>query len=120
MGDAGWRRRLDRAVYVYVDAVASEPEFARTFHLEVLAAGARAMQRRAEVLGRFADALRLAHIAARREDPSLPEVSDELLAGLVGGIHELVLERIRAQGPGAVPELHSAFVDFAVAVLGRA
>jgi AcrR family transcriptional regulator len=49
--------RFERAIGAYLEALASEPALARVFLLEVYAAGPAALELRAELQGRFADAL---------------------------------------------------------------
>lgn len=45
--------RFDRAVGVYLDALAAEPAYARLFMVEVYAAGEEVLRRRAEIQARF-------------------------------------------------------------------
>src|SRR3954463_4377244 len=53
----------------YLETLAANPAFARTFLIEVLAAGPRALERRAAVHARFADQLATIHRAARAGAP---------------------------------------------------
>ena len=54
--DAGedWLPRVRAGVRAYLEVLDAEPAFARTYLLEVLAAGPTALERRAEVMDRFA------------------------------------------------------------------
>jgi len=45
--------RFDRAIGAYLDALTSEPAFARLFMVEVYSAGAEVLERRAEIQRRF-------------------------------------------------------------------
>ena len=49
--------RFDRAFGAYLDVLAEHPALARVFLVEVYAAGPDAMARRAELQGRFAEAM---------------------------------------------------------------
>jgi len=51
--DAPPIERLDRALGAYLDLIASQPDFARTFLIEVYAVGPEAVARRAELQQRF-------------------------------------------------------------------
>ena len=54
---AGPLERFDRALGAYLDGLAAEPAFARTFLVEVYAAGPEALARRARLQGRVVDLL---------------------------------------------------------------
>ncbi|HEX8856127.1 MAG TPA: hypothetical protein VF752_11045, partial [Thermoleophilaceae bacterium] len=69
--------------------------FARTFMIEVLAAGPAALERRAEVHRRFADRVRALTARAREQHPELPEPPPEVFSAIVGAVHELTWERVR-------------------------
>jgi AcrR family transcriptional regulator len=85
-----WRARVCAGVRAYLEALASEPAFARTFLVEVRVAGPRAQARRAEVHDRFVDFLRSQSALARQDHPWLPAVPDTVYAAIVGGMDEVV------------------------------
>ena len=85
-----WRARVCAGVRAYLEALASEPAFARTFLVEVRVAGPRAQARRAEVHDRFVDFLRSQSTLARQDHPWLPVVPDTVYAAIVGGMDEVV------------------------------
>jgi AcrR family transcriptional regulator len=85
-----WRARLRAGVRAYLEALAAEPAFARTFLVEVRVAGPRAQARRADVHARFVDFLRAQSALARRDHPWLPDVPDAVYAAIVGGMDEVV------------------------------
>jgi AcrR family transcriptional regulator len=93
--------RLDRLLAAYLGLLAAEPAFARTFLVEVYAAGPRAIARRAELQGRFADA-----IAAVLG-------TDERFAceALVAAISSLVTSRVGAGHPEELSALRAPLVD---------
>ena len=94
----------------YLQTLASQPAFARTFLIEVFAAGPQALDRRAEVLRRFAQLLRDLHREARREYPMLPEVPDAVYVAAVGAINELVSDLTREGRTAELPELEDTLL----------
>jgi hypothetical protein len=96
--------------------LASEPAFARTFLLEVFAAGPRALERRAEVLRRFAQLFRDLHEEARRQFPQLPPVPEPIYVAAVGAINELVSDFAREGRAAELPELEDTLVYLQVAL----
>jgi AcrR family transcriptional regulator len=93
--------RLDRVLRAYLDLLAAEPAFARTFLVEVYAAGPRAIERRAELQGRFVD--------------SIADVleTDERFAceALVAAISSLVTSKVGAGRAHELPALREPLVD---------
>ena len=102
---------LDTAVRCYLDTLAANPTFARTFLVEVLAAGPRALDRRAAVHERFAELLVRVHGASGEPRPR------DLYRACVGAVHELVRGHLLADGPASLPELHEPVSDVIVALL---
>jgi AcrR family transcriptional regulator len=93
--------RLDRVLRAYLDLLAAEPAFARTFLVEVYAAGPRTIERRAELQGRFVD--------------SIADVleTDERFAceALVAAISSLVTSKVGAGRANELPALREPLVD---------
>jgi AcrR family transcriptional regulator len=85
-----WRTRLSVSLETWLAILAAEPHFARVLLIDVLGAGARALEMREQALDVFVEHYRGLRERARAEEPDLPEVPDEFLRGLVGGIAELV------------------------------
>jgi hypothetical protein len=94
-----------------LETLAQNPAFARTFLVEVLAAGPDALERRTEVHERFARLLAEIQRAARADVPALPDLGPHVFRACVGAINELATEevlkgrvdrlpRARARGPG--------------------
>ena len=91
-----WRNHIRAGVRAYLSTLAAVPDFARTFLIEVLAAGPRALARRAEVHGRFAEVLKTLHETYRADHPEeIPELPDEVFVAIVGAVNELVSDRVR-------------------------
>jgi AcrR family transcriptional regulator len=101
-----WRNHIRAGVRAYLNALAAVPDFARTFLIEVLAAGPRALERRAEVHGRFAELLKKLHESYRADHPDeIPELPDEVFTAVVGAVDELVSDRVRKGRTAELPEL---------------
>src|SRR4051812_46068524 len=83
----------------HLETLGANPAFARTFLVEVLAAGPRALERRAAVHARFAEQLAVEHRAAR---PALrsraPEPEPHVFRACVGAIYELVTDHVLRHG----------------------
>jgi AcrR family transcriptional regulator len=113
------RMGLVRArVRAYLGTLAARPAFARTFLIEVFAAGPRALERRERVLARFEEFLRGLHAEVRREFPDLPEVRDVVWVAAVGAVNEVVSQHIRDGRVDALPELEDTLVEIQAALLG--
>src|SRR5690349_4033861 len=113
------RMSLVRArVRAYLVTLAARPAFARTFLIEVFAAGPRALERRERVLGRFEDFLRSLHAEARLEFADLPEVPDVVWVAAVGALNEVVSQHVRDGRAEELPALEDTLVDIQAALLG--
>jgi AcrR family transcriptional regulator len=98
----------------YLEILAANSAFARTFLVEVLAAGPRALERRSRVHARFADQLATIHRAAGGAgSPPAPHV----FRACVGAIHELVTEHLLRRGAETLPSLVEDLVEVERALL---
>src|SRR3954447_10552647 len=97
--------RTRARVRAYLETLAAEPAFARTFEIEIAAAGPRAQARRRDVYQSFAehgrqDAARAAERArgaaapARRQLPDLPEPPEDVYLAAVGATDAVVSARV--------------------------
>jgi AcrR family transcriptional regulator len=113
-----WREHIRAGVRAYLATLASVPDFARTFLIEVLAAGPHALERRAEVHGRFAQLLKTLHETYRAEHPDeLPKLPDEVFIAVVGAVNELVSDRVRKGRTADLPELEPVISYLQIAFL---
>jgi AcrR family transcriptional regulator len=116
---ADWRARARAGVETYMAVLAEEPEFAWALHIEVLGAGPAALERRAVLLGIFAELWRGLHARARQEEPErIPELPPEVFATLTGGLEELVRERLRTHGAPSLPDLSESALAATLTILG--
>jgi AcrR family transcriptional regulator len=113
-----WRARVRSDLETFFRVLASEPAFARALHLEVLAAGPAALQRRSEILGLFTERTRRMHELARQQESSLPELPQQAFEVHTGGMDELVREQIRTRGVESVPSLLEPAVKATLSLFG--
>jgi AcrR family transcriptional regulator len=114
--DVTWIGLMRARARAYLDTLASNPAFARTFLIEVFAAGPHALERRAEVLRRFAQLFRDLHEEARRQFPRLPPVPEQIYIAAVGAINELVSDFAREGRTADLPELEETLLYLQVAL----
>jgi AcrR family transcriptional regulator len=113
-----WRRHIRAGVRAYLHTLAARPDFARTFLIEVLAAGPEALERRAEVHARFAELLKTLHESYRADHPNeIPELPDEVFIATVGAVNELVTDRVRKGRTAELPELEDVISYLQIAFL---
>jgi AcrR family transcriptional regulator len=101
----------------YLETLASEPAFARTFMIEVAAAGPAALARREAVHDRFAALLREQVAAARRTFPELPEPPDEVYLAAVGATDLLVSRLVACGRTSELPQLEDAVLHVQLSLL---
>ncbi|MBA2506860.1 MAG: TetR/AcrR family transcriptional regulator, partial [Thermoleophilaceae bacterium] len=110
-GAGDWLARVRAGVHAYLETLAAEPAFARTYLVEVNAAGPRALDRRAEVMDRFASRHRESYARAREELAELPPLPDAVFDGLMGASVELVARHVRDGRIGELEELEPVLDD---------
>jgi AcrR family transcriptional regulator len=108
-----WKERLRARVRAYLGTLAARPDFARTFLIEVFAAGPSALERRAEVHRRFAQ---LISDLYEQHVPRRPKLRPETWPAAVGALNEVVVAHLRSHGPESLSELEDALVEIQVAL----
>lgn len=101
----------------YLHGLSESPEFARTFLVEVLAAGPEALERRAAMFNRFADLLETVYARARVALPELPELPRHRFFATVGAVNELVYDHVRRHGPTSLDGLLEPVLDVQLSLL---
>jgi AcrR family transcriptional regulator len=114
---AGWRQVLQAAIESYLATLAGDPEFARTFLVDILGAGPAAVERRRRVHERFVEQYLILSRRAAREEAELGDVPEIYLRALVGGIAELVQQHLLTGDAEALPELAPVLVQLVTAVI---
>jgi AcrR family transcriptional regulator len=114
--DARWRETLEAAIDSYLGTLAADPEFARTFLVDILGAGQPAVELRARVFGQFVEQYVILSRLAARQD-GLGHVPDIYLRALVGGIAELIQQHMLTNEAATLPELAPVLVQLVTAVI---
>jgi AcrR family transcriptional regulator len=102
---------------VYLQLLADNPAFARTFLIEVLGAGPAALARRDAVHEQFARRLADAYAAIAQDAGGLPQPPPFVFRAAVGAIHELVLDCLLKRGPEALPALLEPVLEIELRLL---
>lgn len=110
-GEADLVATFSRVLEAYLAALASEPAVARTFFVEVYAAGEAALARRVEVQTRFVDAL-AGLVGARDEEERFA------CEALVASVSALVTQRVCAGRLDEIEALYAPIVGLVRTVLG--
>jgi AcrR family transcriptional regulator len=100
-----WLSAVNTSVAAYLRAFVERPDFARAFNLEILAAGPRALEFRAEVHRRFAELYRDLYADARIHEPELPELPEVAFRLATGGFDEFLVEWVRQDRVADLEEL---------------
>jgi AcrR family transcriptional regulator len=116
----GWRARLRAGVDAFLEILAAEPDFARSFMIEVLSVGEEALARRAEITERFAAVLADVHAQALAEGAQLGPVPPWALRASAGAAWELTVEHLRTRDVEGLSELAPRIEQVHLAVLGGA
>ena len=101
----------------YLETLADNPALARTFLVEVLAAGPVALERRTAVHARFAAQLATVHAAMREDLPELPDRPPHVFRACVGAVDELVTAHLLDHGAARLPDLLGPVVEVQTALL---
>jgi AcrR family transcriptional regulator len=120
-GGSTWAHRVRRGLGAFLNSLALEPRAAHVCVVESLAAGPRALARRAAAMERFREFLTPSprDVAA---DHEVPELAAETA---IGGVYEVVYAKVLAGETEALPQLlpellHSILLPFAGADLAAA
>jgi len=106
-----WRERLRAAVEELLRFVSDEPDAARTLIVEARASCPEALDRRDEVLDRFAACI---DTEVRAELDTEASISPIAAAGVVGGIESLLYDRINREDTADLEALVPSLMYFAV------
>lgn len=105
------------ASVAYVETLADHPKLARTFLVEVLAAGPPTLIRRRTVLRRFADQIAVLHGMARERWPEVEELPEHRCLAAVGAVNEIVTDLLLHEEPEALRALAPIVLDIMVGLL---
>lgn len=115
--EADWRAKLRVGFEAYTRELAAHPQFARTFMVDVVGAGAEAVELRQHLRELFVERMRNLSRLAAEQDPSIVPPPDVFLRALVGGIAELAQEHILTASAETLPEITPDLVRIAETVI---
>jgi AcrR family transcriptional regulator len=110
--DGTARERFERAIRAYLDALASEPAFARLFMVEVYAAGDQVLESRAEIQKRFVELVKGAFGA---RGPTERFACEALVAAVI----TMVTARLAARDTEGLRRLRKPLTDLVSLALDR-
>jgi len=110
LAGGGLEETLERLLGRYLAALASEPAIARTFLVEVYAAGPRALARRVDVQQHFVDLVAAIAGAGNERQRFACEA-------VVGAVSALVTQRVCAGRGAEIEELRAPLADLAGSLL---
>jgi AcrR family transcriptional regulator len=113
----GWRARLRAGVDAFLEILEAEPDFARSFMIEVLSVGEDALARRAEINERFAAALAETHAQAQAEGARFGDAPPWAFRAAAGAAWELTVEHLRTRGVEGLAELAPQIEQVHLAIL---
>jgi AcrR family transcriptional regulator len=93
-----WRERLRDGTVAFLEVLAAEPDFARSFMIEVLSVGEEALARRAEIHERFAGVLAETYTLAQEQGAGLGPLPPWVFRAAAGAAWELIVEHLRTRG----------------------
>jgi AcrR family transcriptional regulator len=118
-GEQDWWEQLRSAVRAYVLELERHPGFARSFLIEILTAGPKALELRAVVYERYVSLMRDWYENAPPELELAPLPAEVFRAG-VGATNELVVTRLDRRDAGGAPPLADLVLYSLLALFGLA
>jgi AcrR family transcriptional regulator len=112
-----WLRGAEAGTRCYLETLAANADFARTYLIEVLAAGPDALERRTQVHERFADLLEAMQHAAHEDVPDLPLPERHVYRAAVGAVDELVTDELLRRGAAGLPGMLDVVLEVQMSLL---
>jgi AcrR family transcriptional regulator len=110
------RERCEYSLRGYLELLGSMPSTSKIFYLEAMATGPEAIDRRTEMLLKFArNIVALSREAERQGDGR--EISEQHALAVVGALHTLIFHQVHRHGPERLLEIVDEVVPLAVAFL---
>jgi AcrR family transcriptional regulator len=110
--------QLRAGTHAYLDFLVSEEPYARTFCLEMLAAGPEAIARHRACRDAFGHSLRLWHELNRADHPQWPDVAPFVFEAATGVVYEISSARIAAGRAAELFDVEDRLVDAQLAIVG--
>ncbi|HWO24510.1 MAG TPA: helix-turn-helix domain-containing protein [Kofleriaceae bacterium] len=110
------RERCEYSLRAYLELLGSMPSASKIFYLEAMATGPEAIDRRTEMLLRFAhNIVALSREAEAQGDGR--EISEQHALAVVGALHTLIFHQVHGNGPESLLDIIDEVVPLAVAFL---
>jgi AcrR family transcriptional regulator len=116
-GLSRWEDILASVLTTWLAFLQADLAFTRAYMVEFWAAGDAARERWKERRDRTANLLKLLHEQIRAQDPAVAEVSDTLIAAVVGGINRVVISHVLAEDDAPLTTLAPELERFVTMVL---
>lgn len=98
-----WQDQLEQAIEAYLRALSAQPALLHTLFIEILAIGPQGLAARRELTRGIAAFVM--QVVQGSGVPPAQQLTEPLACGLVGAIHELVLEAVESQRADRLHEL---------------
>jgi AcrR family transcriptional regulator len=116
-GLSRWEEILASVLSTWLASLDADLAFTRAYMIEFWAAGDAARERWKERRDRTANLLKLLHEQIRAQDPAVAEVSDTLVAAVVGGVNRVVVSHVLAGDDAPLATLAPELQRFVTMVL---
>jgi AcrR family transcriptional regulator len=104
-----WEEMLDAVLRAWLESLQADLSFTRAYMIEFWAAGDAARERWKARRDRTEALLKVLHARAKQADPNVTDVSDTLIAAVVGGINRVAISHVLSGSTdpltGLAPEL---------------
>lgn len=113
-----WRERVRLSWRYFLASLVAHPTSSWVLYIETLRAGSPFVERTTAINDGFAETFHKVYRLARKEDPSLPELSRETFSLYIGGTAERIRNCLHTRGAAALPELEDLFVETMLVLCG--
>ncbi|MBX3623657.1 MAG: TetR/AcrR family transcriptional regulator [Rhizobacter sp.] len=108
--------QAEQALEAYLTTMASNPALLKTLFIAILSLGPVGLQARRRVNQHLANFI-LEVVNRSHDGRQHPPLQEELALSIVGGIHELVLQKVEQDRIGELPQLTATTAQFVRAVV---
>ncbi|SDC23839.1 TetR/AcrR family transcriptional regulator [Actinokineospora iranica] len=114
-----WRERVRQSWRAFLTALTTSPNITWSLYIETFSAGPALIERTSAINAGFAAMFRELHRRARKQDPTIPELTPEIFDLYIGGTAERIRHCLRTEGAKALPALEDLFTETALALFGK-
>jgi AcrR family transcriptional regulator len=99
--------RVERGAEVYLAAMQAQAPLMKRLYIDILTLGSEGLAARRRVIGMFALLITDMYSKEQQRLPSLPDIPEVMLTGIIAGLNELILYRIEDGKADELTELAS-------------